>query len=134
MRRRAELALQPAHTTRRAAGFCCHFKQEGGNDMKDERPVRAERRGTDRSAISLVGWMGIAAIVLGLAYFVLLPEVPGSSAERRPSPPEARGEAPPARVPQQSVRVPVAAEAAHERHITLKRGDTLRTLEEVPSR
>ena len=60
--------------------------------MAGKRAVRSETGDPSRFRISAIGWTGIAAIVLGIAYFVLLPDGSEDAAERKPPAPEARGQ------------------------------------------
>lgn len=75
----------------------------------------AELRPQGRFPISPVGWVGIAAAVLGVAYFL----VPVGDAERASEPklvPESKREAPRAAVNRDEVSAPTAAgKSANER-------------------
>jgi hypothetical protein len=89
--------------------------------MKRKRRVGNRTGDSGRFAISFAGWIGIGLIVLGVAYFVLLPAKPENAAERKPSPPEATGEATlPLHRLQEDLRAPGAVEPA-----SVKRGDAL---------
>jgi len=50
--------------------------------MKRKRRVGNRTGDSGRFAISFAGWIGIGLIVLGVAYFVLLPAAPENAAER----------------------------------------------------
>jgi hypothetical protein len=52
--------------------------------------VRSETGDSGRFRISVIGWLGIAALVLGLAYFVLLPGGSENAMEGKSAAPEAR--------------------------------------------
>jgi hypothetical protein len=97
--------------------------------MKRKRRVGNRTGDSGRFAISFAGWIGIGLIVLGVAYFVLLPAAPENAAERKPSPPEARGEATPPLHRLQDRRAPGAVEPA-----SVKRGDALPATDHGPSR
>jgi len=58
-------------------------------EMTDKGAAGSE---SGRFRISVIGWMGIAAIVLGVAYFVLLPDGAEHPDERKPSSPEAKSQ------------------------------------------
>jgi hypothetical protein len=52
--------------------------------------VRSQTGAAGRYRISVIGWIGIVAIVLGLAYFVLLPDGAGNASDGKSSAPGAR--------------------------------------------
>jgi hypothetical protein len=74
----------------------------------------ASLRPGSRFPISPIGWMGIAAAIVGLAYFVLPEETSEQASERKP-PPEARIEVPQTMVNRYEVIAPSARDKSDER-------------------
>lgn len=86
--------------------------------------VHSETGDANRFRISALGWMGIAAIALGVAYFVLLPDGADEAVERKVSPPEAKGNA-------GRKALSSAAKDTQERSIAESGGDTRRAADGI---
>ena len=88
-------------------------------DRADAPDMREGRR----FPISRAGWVGIAAAILGVAYFVIPEETAKQASDRKP-PPEARVEVPQPIVNRDEVLGTTAREKSGEERTAGAKGDT----------